>query len=109
MANHSQVGISARSLLRSYASDVWQDEMVRERLSWYYMVLRDLRPAKFLICKTIACNKDSRLMTEDELWKEHGRLRMEFLDRLNEFKTGEGRLAGFDKHRFTFLDLKVEL
>src|SRR5208283_5557893 len=106
MANHSQVGISARSLLRSYASDVWQDEVVRERLSWYYRVLRNLRPAKFLICKTIACNNDPRLMTEDELWEEHGRLRHEFLDWLNEFKEGEALPAEFDKPSFTFLDMK---
>ena len=83
--------------------------MVRERLSWYYMVLRDLRPAKFLICKTIACNNDPRLMTEDELWEEHDRLRHEFLNRLREFKEGEALLAGFVKPRFTFLDLKVTL
>ena len=96
-------------MLRSYASDVWRDDVVRERLSWYYMVLRNLRPAKFLICKTIACNNDPGLMTEAELWKKHDRLRHEFLNRLREFKVGKASLAEFDKPRFTFLDLKVEL
>jgi len=42
-------------LLGHYVSDAWRDQAVRERLSWYYGVLRDLRPSKFLICKDIAC------------------------------------------------------
>src|SRR5208337_3091821 len=28
-------------LLRHYISDTWRDQTVRERLSWYYDVLRD--------------------------------------------------------------------
>ena len=48
-------------------------------------------------------------MTEDELWEEHGRLRIEFLNQFNEFKVGKASLAEFDKPRFTLLDLKVTL
>ena len=48
-------------------------------------------------------------MTVDELWEEHARLRLKFLDRLNEFKEGEAQLAEFEKHGLTLLDLKVEL
>ncbi len=96
-------------MLSSRVSDVWRDEMVRERLSWYYEVLRDLKPAKFLICKSVACSEDPRLMTEAELWEEHGRLRYEFLNRLREFKEGETSPKKSDKPPFSLLDLKVEL
>jgi putative pyruvate formate lyase activating enzyme len=101
--------MSTKKLLGSPIPDVWRDDIVRERLSWYYEVLRDLKPAKFLICKTVACIEDPSLMTEAELWKEHGRLRHEFLNRLREFKEGETSLKRFDNPPFSSLDLKVEL
>jgi len=53
-------------MLRHYTGDTWRDPAIRERLSWYYNVLRDLRPSKFLICKDIACEYDLGLMTETE-------------------------------------------
>lgn len=96
-------------LLRHYISDTWCDQAVRERLSWYYDVLRDLRPSKFLICKEIACEHDPGLMTETQLWREHGRLRLEFLKRLREYGEDASLSEGSQKPRFSFLDVKVEL
>jgi len=96
-------------LLRHYVSDTWSDQVVRERLSWYYDVLRDLRPSKFLICKEVACEHDPGLMTETQLWQEHDGLRLEFLNRLREFKEGEILSERFQKPEFSFLDVKVEL
>ncbi|MEM4434115.1 MAG: hypothetical protein QXY95_04255 [Thermosphaera sp.] len=32
---------------------VWDDPDVRERLSWYYSVMKNLRPAKFMIAKRV--------------------------------------------------------
>jgi len=96
-------------LLRRYISDTLQDQTVRERLSWYYDVLRDLRPSKFLICKEVACEHDPGLMTETQLWREHGGLRLEFLNRLREFREGEILSERSQKPQFSFLDVKVEL
>jgi len=96
-------------LLRPYVSDLWADQTVRERLAWYYEVLRDLRPAKFLICKLIACKQNPRLMTEAQLWQEHDRLRPEFFNKLMESKESDVSLQRFEKPEFSFLDLKVEL
>jgi len=96
-------------LLRRHVSDLWADQTVRERLSWYYQVLRDLRPAKFLICKQIASSEDPHLMTETQLWQEHGRLRLEFLKKLQEVKESEVSSKGVERPEFSFLDLKVEL
>lgn len=88
---------------------VWQDQAVHERLSWYHDVLRDRKPAKFLICKAIATAQNPKLMTEEQLWKEHGRLQPQFLYLLRTAKEGETALGMPEKERFTFLDLKVEL
>ncbi|MGA8858058.1 MAG: radical SAM protein [Candidatus Bathyarchaeia archaeon] len=90
-------------------SDVWDDEAVRERLSWYYAVLRDLKPAKFLICKQIACIQDPQLLTEPQLWHEHERLHAEFRSVLTESRETELQSRAVEKPRFSFLDLKVEL
>jgi putative pyruvate formate lyase activating enzyme len=96
-------------LLRAYFSDVWSDPTVRERLSWYYQVLRDLKPAKFLVCKQVSCSQDPRLMTEDELWKEHGRLRQQFGNELKAVREGRDLPRKVERPNFSFLDLKAEL
>jgi putative pyruvate formate lyase activating enzyme len=90
-------------------SDVWHDEAVRERLSWYYAVLRGLKPAKFLVCKQIACTQDPQLLTEPQLWDEHERLHAEFRSVLTEFRKTELQSRVIEKPKFSFLDLKVEL
>lgn len=98
-------------LPRPKAFDVWHDENVRKRLAWYYDVLRNLKPAKFLICKTVSCVDDPHEMSEEELWEEHHRLCRDFVGRLREFKeTGAGlKRLETSAIRFSFLDLKVEL
>ncbi|HUK50215.1 MAG TPA: radical SAM protein [Terriglobales bacterium] len=92
----------------SSASDVWRDEIVRGRLSWYYAVLRDLKPAKFQICKTIPSEYPS-LMTEAELWNEHTKRQDEFAEKLSDVKENGVPLKPLGKSEFSFLDLKVEL
>ena len=89
--------------------DPWADESVRERLSWYYAVLRDLKPAKFLICRQIACEQDPRLMTDAQLWQEHDRLRSELSRTRAEFEQSDICPQRFEKPKFSFLDLKCEL
>jgi putative pyruvate formate lyase activating enzyme len=101
--------ISEQVLLRFHVSDVWSDQAVRERLSWYYGVLRNLKPAKFLICKAIPSSEDPQLMTEAQLWQEHGRLRQEFRERLNDVEESAYSTKGLERAKFSFLDLKVEL
>jgi len=96
-------------LLRFQFSDVWTDEAVRERLSWYYNVLRNLKPAKFLICKGIASSEDPHVMTEGQLWREHDRLRQEFRERLNDVELSAHSAKDLERAKFSLLDLKVEL
>jgi putative pyruvate formate lyase activating enzyme len=96
-------------LPRLNASVVWQDEAVRDRLSWYYGVLRDVRPAKFLLCKQVALNQDPRTMAEPQLWDEHEKLHAEFLRLLRRIRDGERIGNPAERPAFSFLDLKVEL
>ena len=96
-------------MLRPYFSDIWRDETVRDKLSWYYNVLRDLKPAKFLICKQIPCDRDPRLMAEAELWNEHNALRPRFHDESKALREGELVAESDKKPEFSFLDVKVEL
>jgi putative pyruvate formate lyase activating enzyme len=101
--------ISWETLLRPFDSGVWSDQTVRERLSWYYEVLRNLKPAKFLICKQIASSQDPHLMTEAELWQEHDRLCSEYLEKLKEVEESGVPHKGVERPESSFLDLKVEL
>jgi len=96
-------------LLNPYGSDLWGDQTVRSRLSWYHDVLRDLRPAKFLICKGIASRENPHLMTDEELWQEHGRLHLEFVERLKEVNDGGISTKRVETPKFSFVDLKAEL
>ncbi len=87
-------------------SPVWNDKEVRERLGWYYEVMRDAKPAKFLICKTIACEID--LNTDSsELWAEHNRLAEVFEKEITDMKFDA--LHALELKKLNFLDLKFEL
>lgn len=96
-------------MIRLSALTVWSNPVVKDRLSWYYAVMRDHKPAKFLICKKIPSHANLREASEDELWQEHARLS-------REFRMLKARVAGedFDLDRMAipatnFLDLKAEL
>jgi putative pyruvate formate lyase activating enzyme len=95
-------------MFRSDGILVWQDRVVRQRLSWYRLVMKGLRPAKFLICKSVPCDIDLESASEEALWLEHERLSVEFR-RLHE-RIAEG-VAGLDaeNHGESLLDLKYAL
>ena len=90
-------------------SDPWADRDTRTKLSWYYRVLRNTRPAKFIVCKLTACKENPESMTTEQLWQEHGRLRSEFSKALGKIEIGDLTLEEIDRPQFSFLDLKCEL
>jgi len=90
-------------------SDPWADATVADRLSWYHEVLLNSRPAKFLLCKTIACRQDPRLLTDRELWDEHDRLRPLLPRTMVKLKHGDALPKKIEKPEFSFLDLKCEI
>ena len=91
---------------------VWQDPDVRRRLSWYYAVMTDEKPAKFMIVKRIDAGEDPSKLDTDALWELHDRLSGE-ARRLWEHavndRFGWRELREMSKPRFSLLDVKVEL
>jgi len=90
---------------------VWDEQEVRERLSWYYSVMRDLKPAKFLIAKRIPVDENpySDELSIDDLWRMHDKAVVEFKRILQEVRDGSAGLENFSKPLFSLLDVKVAL
>ncbi|RLE51904.1 MAG: pyruvate formate lyase-activating protein [Candidatus Methanomethylicota archaeon] len=88
---------------------VWRSEEVKERLSWYYEVMKDRKPAKYLICKRIPVEVNLTEASEEELWEEHKRAAESFRKALDEIVEGEKKLEDLPKPKVSFLDLKIEL
>ncbi len=95
-------------ILRPDALSVWKNPIVKERLSWYYMVMKDEMPAKFMICKKIEVNYDKNSDLK-KLWKIHEETAKTFEEL---FKAVKERRINFDRlpdASPNFLDLKVEI
>jgi len=95
-------------MLRSDVLACWNDPLLRDRLGWYYLVSRDQRPAKFLICRSIPTDLRLGSADEERLWAEHLRLAGEFRTRFERVSEG----CEVDTSRFpqqSFLDIKAEL
>lgn len=58
-------------LARPDAISVWDNEEVRRRLKWYYEVMVDVKPAKFMIAKRIEVPEDPSKLDLEGLWSLH--------------------------------------
>lgn len=58
-------------LVRPDAISVWDNEEVRRRLKWYYEVMVDAKPAKFMIAKRIEVPEDPNKLDIEGLWSLH--------------------------------------
>ena len=96
-------------MLRSDGILVWENQTVRERLSWYHSVMNNQMPAKFLICKSVTCRLDLDSSNEEELWLEHERLSGEFRELHRRIRSGETELERGMTTESSFLDLKFAL
>jgi len=58
---------------RPDALTVWSDPVVKERLSHYYSVMKNEKPARFLVAKLLSVDVDpyNSEMSIEELWKIH--------------------------------------
>lgn len=95
-------------LLRPDSLLVWREEEVVKRLNWYYQVMRNEKPAKYLICKRVEF-RGSLLSPTQELWEQHDELHELFLDIQRKIAEGGLDLASLPTPKQSFLDLKVEL
>ncbi len=101
------------SLWRLYRPDalvVFNNPLIKSRLSWYYMVMNDQAPAKFHIAARLEVNDDYASMSIDELWGLHDKLGETFDKVWGEHR--ERPNASIIKDplpKSSFLDVKVEL
>ncbi len=97
-------------LIRPDAYTVWSDPDVRERLSWYYAVMRNEKPAKFMIAKRIESPENPyKIDDEKELWKIHQVLEKEFMNTWKKIREGSLRYDELSIPRHSFLDVKIVL
>jgi putative pyruvate formate lyase activating enzyme len=86
-----------------------EDPRVAERLSWYYAVTQNARPAKFLVCKRIPCEVDLAAADDASLSVEHTTRAGELQSVLERVRTGVLRLDDLPEYHPNLLDLKHEL
>ena len=96
-------------VIRLNGLSVWGDAKVRERLPWYRAVMKDEKPAKFLISKRIPTTQDLDGLNEEELWEEHRRLSASFKRLHSELASGDVSIEDMAVAEPSFLDVKVEL
>lgn len=87
---------------------VWNNKEIFDRLSWYYDVSNNTKPAKYLICKRIKCSipLNSNLK---ELWEEHNKLSLELITIVDQIKLGKMELNSIKIADISLLDLNEEL
>ena len=95
-------------MLRPDARRVWSHPEVKRRLSWYYDVMIDAKPAKYRICKRIEADVDLTA-SDDELWRAHRDLAKKFDDVWKSIMMGKLKLEELETPKTSFLDLKIEL
>lgn len=90
-------------------ADLWIWERVGDRLPWYYDVACNRMPAKYLIARRIASEKDLREASEPELWEEHAELTKHFLRLWDEVRYKGVRIMEIPRAEVSLVDLSVEL
>ncbi len=97
---------------RPDALSVWSDPVVKERLSHYYSVMKNEKPARFLAAKLLPLDIDpySPSVSVEELWRLHDKMSVEFEGFYRDLpRGGLGKLEASEKPRFSYLDLKVAI
>jgi putative pyruvate formate lyase activating enzyme len=97
--------------MRPDAISVWSHSVVRERLSWYYSVMRNEKPAKFQVAKKTPVEGDpfSPDLTLKDLWGLHEKASRVFSDYLTAVKSEELNIEDLEKPRYNYLDVKVAI
>jgi len=101
--------VSLWYVLRPDAIKVWENPVVVERLRWYYDVMRDRKPAKFMICKRLDAGCDPSKLSLEELWKLHDDLSKEFGRVWSMICSDELSLDELPRPKFSYLDVKIEI
>ncbi|MEM4922104.1 MAG: hypothetical protein QXU65_03825, partial [Sulfolobales archaeon] len=105
-------GIKYWELLRPDSITVWRSRVVREKLSWYYNVMVNKAPAKFILAKYVGTTEDLSRASLEELWELHNELSKDFDKLLLQVKSSKISLADLnklDRPRVSYLDVKIEI
>ncbi len=104
--------------VRPDAVTVWDNEDVRRRLSWYYRVMVDEVPAKFLLTRAVEVPENPSKLDYETLWDLHRELEKQFMSLWSEALRGRLDLEKFMREhgndikrgdRYSFLDVKIEI
>ncbi len=96
---------------RPDAIRVWENPVVRKRLSWYYSVMRDEKPAKYLLVKRVESpiNPYDKELSIDELWSVHRELTKRFNKLLESIRKEELSINELSRPKHSFLDVKIAI
>ena len=84
-------------------------DRIENKLSWYLSVLRNERPAKYLVCKSIRSEKDPSKLSEAQLSLQHSSLCKQFADRWGKVREGFASVFDPQSEPYSLLDVKLEL
>ncbi len=98
-------------IYRPDAIRVWHHREIREKLRWYYLVMRDEMPAKYRIVKRVPSpiNPYDESISLEELWRVHESLEREFKKIYNEIKDSKITLEELEQPEYSFLDVKIAI
>ena len=96
-------------LYRPDALAVWKNEDVKRRLWWYYRVMKNIKPAKFMIAKHVDVREDPSKLDYGGLWNLHDEVAKEFRKIFEDIRDDKLSLRELSKPKFSFLDLKIAL
>ncbi|RLG62572.1 pyruvate formate lyase-activating protein [Candidatus Geothermarchaeota archaeon] len=101
-------------LVRPDSLTVWGDENVRRILTWYYRVMKQIYPPRYIIAKHIEVPRDIRdwrSFSADELFNLHRELRRSFRDVWNKVYNGDIDVNEFRREYSSnnFLEVKIEI
>ncbi|MCC6041602.1 MAG: radical SAM protein [Desulfurococcaceae archaeon] len=98
--------------LRPDALSVWNDPVVRERLSNYYSIMKNEKPARFIVAKLLKVDIDpySKDVSDEELWRIHEKLKYEFQKFYADVSSkGLREVDKYERPKYSYLDVKVAL
>jgi len=99
--------------VRPDAVTVWDDEDVRKRLDWYYRVMANEAPAKFLIAKIVDAGENPAKLDLNGLWDLHHHLSNEhkrLWEKAIREKLGLKEVLNYgSRPEYSFLHVKVEI
>ncbi|WP_440058922.1 radical SAM protein [Thermogladius sp. 4427co] len=100
-------------ILRPDALTVWEDREVRERLSWYYEVMVNAKPAKFIIArKTEVVENPYAIEDIEELWKLHDKASAHFQKLYKDVREGSEEIKDYSSSsqpEYSYLDVKIAI